>query len=53
MIDDTKHHIIATAASVEKDLKDKGLNVETAKQVRARRVRSAAARSRGRATRPC
>mmetsp|Transcript_19504 Transcript_19504/g.50348 ORF Transcript_19504/g.50348 Transcript_19504/m.50348 type:complete len:153 (-) Transcript_19504:252-710(-) len=33
VIDDTQHHIIAAAASVEKDLKDKGLNVDTAKQV--------------------
>lgn len=33
VVDDTQHHIIAAAASVESDLKGKGLNVETAKQV--------------------
>jgi large subunit ribosomal protein L18 len=33
VIDDAKHHIVAAATSLEADLKEKGLNIETAKEV--------------------
>ena len=36
VIDDLNHHVLVAASSVEPELKEKGLNVETAKEVGAK-----------------